>query len=171
MSHSRAVGSPDQRKSSFDDSSIATPREEDGDEHTSGLMDPMPSENQNVESAKPYVVSDEEINTAFEFFSSGLMDETGEGIVTLESLKSKLGAFYENVPIREYKFLMDGKDQLTLGEFKKIVSGKMTANFDPIGEAFKVYDPDETGYVDTEILRIVDDTAGTPHPDFTLKKP
>ena len=47
---------------------------------------------------------------------------------------------------------MDGKDSLTVADFKKIVGGKMLADFDPVAEAFSVYDPDGTGFVDIDIL-------------------
>ena len=103
--------------------------------------------------SNPYKVTEKELEDAFAFFSGGEKDEDGNEIVTLEALKTKLGAFYENVPSREYKFLLKGMESMTLAQLKKIVSSSMLSTFDPSAEAFKVYDPDETGYVDTEILK------------------
>merc|ERR1711988_1291071 len=36
----------------------------------------------------------------------------------------------------------------------------MGKNFDPVAEAFKVYDPEGSGYVDTEVLRVIFESLG-----------
>ena len=61
-----------------------------------------------MNSAAPGISIDEnELKAAFEFF-----DVSGTGKITLADLKNRLGAFYKNVPLREYKFLMNNQSEL-----------------------------------------------------------
>ena len=39
-------------------------------------------------------------------------DVDGTGVITLANLRSRLGAFYSGVPVKEFRFLLDGKPQL-----------------------------------------------------------
>ena len=74
--------------------------------------------------------------------------------------KNRLGAFYKNVPTREYKFLMNNQSELTLDDLRSLLENNEIKNFDPVAEAFKVYDPQETGYVDTSVLRSIFEKLG-----------
>ena len=67
--------------------------------------------------------------------------------------QSRLGAFYKNVPMREYKFLMSNKGELTMDDLREMLENNEVTNFDPVAEAFKVYDPEGTGFVDTDLLK------------------
>ena len=100
-------------------------------------------------------VDEAELKAAFEFF-----DVSGKGKITLNDLKSRLGAFYKNVPLREYKFLMNNQSELTLDDLRNLLENNEIKNFDPVAEAFKVYDPQETGYVDTSVLKGIFEKLG-----------
>eukprot|EP00741_Cyanophora_paradoxa_P006467 tig00001003_g6262.t1 len=92
-------------------------------------------------------IDEEELRAAFEFF-----DVNGKGKLTPADLKARLTAFYKNLPVREYKFLISEPD-FTLKTLTKLLQDNELTNFDPVKEAFKLYDPQETGFVDAEVLR------------------
>ncbi len=100
-------------------------------------------------------VDEAELKAAFEFF-----DVSGSGKITLSDLKNRLGAFYKNVPLREYKFLMNNQSELTLDDLRSLLENNEIKNFDPVAEAFRVYDPSDTGYVDTSVLRGIFEKLG-----------
>ena len=95
------------------------------------------------------------MKAAFDFF-----DVSGSGKITLADLKNRLGAFYKNVPLREYKFLMNNQSELTLDDLRSLLENNEIKNFDPVAEAFQVYDPQETGYVDTNVLKGIFEKLG-----------
>ena len=101
------------------------------------------------------LVSDEELRAAFEFF-----DKDGKGKITLGDLRSRLGAFYTNMPMKEYKFLMNNQSEMTFDDLKSLLQDNEITNFDPLAEAFKAYDPAGTGYVDQGVLRRVLENLG-----------
>ena len=70
------------------------------------------------------------------------------------------GAFYKNVPLREYKFLMNNQSELSLDDLRSLLENNEIKNFDPVAEAFKVYDPQETGFVDTSVLKGIFEKLG-----------
>jgi Ca2+-binding EF-hand superfamily protein len=101
------------------------------------------------------LVSEDELKAAFDFF-----DTNGSGKITLQNLKSRLGAFYKNMPIKEYKFLMNNQSELSLQDLKDLLMNNEVTNFDPVAEAFKAYDPENTGFVDQDVLRNVFENLG-----------
>jgi hypothetical protein len=90
----------------------------------------------------------------------------------------RLSIFYKNLPAREYKFLI-GEPDFTYQSLHKLLVNNELRDFDPVKEvcnedsgvgrlcdinsvfpsvffqAFKVYDPHETGYVDVETLKSI----------------
>lgn len=54
---------------------------------------------------------------------------------------------------RDFKFLMAGKNEMTVKELYDILKYNELDDFDPVAEAFKFYDPNNTGYVDLDRLR------------------
>ena len=69
-------------------------------------------------------VDEAELKAAFEFF-----DVSGKGKITLSDLKQRLGAFYKNVPLREYKFLMNNQSELTLDDLRTLLENNEIKNF------------------------------------------
>jgi len=92
-------------------------------------------------------VDEDELKAAFDFF-----DVHKKGTLTPADLKQRLGVFYKNLPAREYKFLISEPD-FTYKTLHKLLVNNELKDFDPVKEAFKVYDPHETGFVDIEILK------------------
>jgi len=101
------------------------------------------------------LVTEEELKAAFDFF-----DVNSTGKITLPNLKARLGAFYKNMPMKEYNFLMNNESEMTLDDLRELLKDNEITNFDPMAEAFKAYDPQGTGYVDTEVLRNVFQNLG-----------
>ena len=99
-------------------------------------------------------IDDDEINTAFDFF-----DVDGTGKLTAAGMKQRLGAFYRNLPQKEIKQLL-GDGTFTKESLKSLLQNNDLGAFDPTREAFKAYDPNNTGYVDTETLRSIFETLG-----------
>ena len=62
--------------------------------------------------------------------------------------------------MREYKFLMNNQSELTLDDLRALLENNEIKNFDPVAEAFKVYDPQDTGYVDTQVLKGIFEKLG-----------
>ncbi|KAJ1458835.1 hypothetical protein M885DRAFT_512673 [Pelagophyceae sp. CCMP2097] len=101
------------------------------------------------------LVTDEELRAAFDFF-----DVENSGTITLANLRKRLGVFYKNMPAKEYRFLMNNKNEMTLEDLKELLVDNEVKNFDPVVEAFKVYDPEGTGYVDRNVLRSIFENLG-----------
>ena len=83
---------------------------------------------------------------AFDFF-----DVEGRGKLSAADLRQRLGVFYKNLPPRECKLLIP--DVLTKQGLRDLLADNELGKYDPIKEAFKVYDPGNTGFVDAETLR------------------
>lgn len=95
-------------------------------------------------------VSRSDIEAAINF-----LDVQGKGKVTMDDLKSRLPAFYGDLPLKEYQLLMGDEEALGAKELYELLRDNTIADFDPVAEAFKVYDPHGTGYVDLAVLRRV----------------
>ena len=75
------------------------------------------------------------------------------GFITISDLKKRLGVFYQNLSLREYKFLMNGKQELTESDLYTLLAQNELTNYDPVAEAFKIYDPNDTGFIDLDVFR------------------
>lgn len=84
---------------------------------------------------------------AFDFF-----DSKSKGRITLPDLRSRLTVFYKSLQPREFKFLMNNQPELSFEALYAMLAENELTNFDPVAEAFKVYDPMETGFVNMEVL-------------------
>lgn len=121
-------------------------------------------------------VDDDELAAAFDFF-----DVEGRGKLTVADLKARLGAFYKNLPSKEYKALIS-EPNFTKETLRALLANNELGNYDPVKEAFKVgyarlarncarnsqprpparqvYDPQGTGFVDHETLRSIFENLG-----------
>ena len=55
---------------------------------------------------------------------------------------------------------MNNQSELSLDDLRSLLENNEIKNFDPVAEAFKVYDPQETGYVDTNVLKGIFEKLG-----------
>jgi Ca2+-binding EF-hand superfamily protein len=83
-----------------------------------------------------FVVDKKELEQAFSFF-----DTKKKGHITMDDLKARLPIFYNDMPARELKFLMNNKSQLHFNDLFELLQDNTLSNFDPAVEAFKVGNP------------------------------
>ena len=89
----------------------------------------------------------EEVAGAFDFY-----DYEGHGKISTESLRQRLSVFYPNMPVKDSKLLApDG--EISRGALRNMLLANAPGSYDPVKEAFRVFDVDDTGFVDTEVLR------------------
>ncbi len=53
----------------------------------------------------------------------------------------------------EYKFLMNNKAELSEAELLTLLQNNELTHYDPVAEAFKIYDPADTGFIDLDVFR------------------
>jgi len=94
-------------------------------------------------------ISREEVEQAFNFFDQG-----NTGVLKPRDLKMRLSAFYPHMTNKEYRFLIS-EPNFTVDTLWGLLENNTITNFDPVKEAFRVYDPNNTGYVDTEVLKTI----------------
>jgi calmodulin len=99
-------------------------------------------------------IDDEELDAAFDFFD---VDRTGK--ITAANLRDRLGAFYKNLPQKEIKLLL-GNGPFTKDTLRSLLQNNDLGAYDPTKEAFKAYDPNGTGFVDTDTLRTIFSSLG-----------
>lgn len=82
-----------------------------------------------------------------------------QGKLTAAGLKQRLGAFYKNLPSKEIKLLL-GDGTFTKESLRSLLADNQLGAYDPMAEAFKAYDPNGTGFIDTETLRSIFESLG-----------
>jgi Ca2+-binding EF-hand superfamily protein len=92
-------------------------------------------------------ITREEVEQAFAFFDVG-----NTGVLRPQHLKARLNAFYPHMTNKEYRFLIS-EPNFTVDTLWSLLENNTITNFDPVKEAFRVYDPNGTGYVDQEVLK------------------
>lgn len=159
----------------------------------SGKKIPKRGDKEEEELPPSFELSKDDVFRAFEFF-----DVNASGILTMNSLKDRLSAFFPNLSSKEYRSLLESQDPSSLGKSEQ-ESSAFTADalweiidtyqqqfykparnaasgmdpntpkdnthliavsstfgavkkFDPVKEAFKVYDPHGTGALDVQKL-------------------
>ena len=78
-------------------------------------------------------VTDEEIQNAFNFLD---IDKAGK--INMNSLRKSLGIFFPDIPLKELKFLMNDRRELTVNDLTELLKDNTIINYDPTAEAFKV---------------------------------
>eukprot|EP00761_Pharyngomonas_kirbyi_P014689 gb/GECH01014719.1/.p1 GENE.gb/GECH01014719.1/~~gb/GECH01014719.1/.p1 ORF type:complete len:224 (+),score=73.22 gb/GECH01014719.1/:1-672(+) len=101
-----------------------------------------------------FEVTREEVSQAFAF-----LNPTGRKSLRPKDLKDRLSAFYPNMSSKEYRFLVD-QSHFTEDTLYDLLRDNDVTDFDPVAEAFKVYDPHETGYMNEDILKGVMESLG-----------
>ena len=71
-----------------------------------------------------------------------------------------MGAFYRNLPPKEIKLLLGDGGPFTKETLRGLLANNDLGSYDPIQEAFKAYDPNGTGFVDTETMRHIFESLG-----------
>jgi len=84
-----------------------------------------------------------------------MLDVENSGVITVSNLKKRLGVFFPDLSAKEYRFMMNNKKELSLDDLHELLDRNDIANFDPLEEAFKLYDTDNLGYIDKARLRDV----------------
>lgn len=93
-------------------------------------------------------INEDELAIAWDFF-----DTKKTGRITAGDVKRRLSCFYKNISSKEIKFLLNNQSEITFHDFHALLADNQFPNFDPVKEAFKVYDPNSTGYVDIEMIK------------------
>lgn len=94
------------------------------------------------------LISDEELKIAWDFF-----DPKSLGKLTAPDIKKRLSSFYKNVSVKEIRYLLNNQPEISFEELRDLLKENTLKNFDPVKDAFKVYDPQDTGYVDLAVVQ------------------
>eukprot|EP00930_Biecheleria_cincta_P063278 TRINITY_DN48797_c0_g1_i1.p1 TRINITY_DN48797_c0_g1~~TRINITY_DN48797_c0_g1_i1.p1 ORF type:complete len:199 (+),score=54.52 TRINITY_DN48797_c0_g1_i1:49-597(+) len=94
------------------------------------------------------LITEDELRVAWDFF-----DTNSKGKLTMSEIKKRLQTFYKDITTREVKFLLNNQPEITFEELFALLKDNQLTNFDPVKEAFKVYDPQNTGFVDPDIVK------------------
>eukprot|EP00931_Biecheleriopsis_adriatica_P037657 TRINITY_DN2159_c0_g2_i1.p1 TRINITY_DN2159_c0_g2~~TRINITY_DN2159_c0_g2_i1.p1 ORF type:complete len:183 (-),score=64.06 TRINITY_DN2159_c0_g2_i1:32-580(-) len=94
------------------------------------------------------LITEDELRVAWDFF-----DTNGKGKLSMSEIKKRLQTFYKDITTREVKFLLNNQPEITFEELYALLKDNQLTNFDPVKEAFKVYDPNNTGFVEMDIVK------------------
>ena len=115
---------------------------------TVGLMAPVDMSHVQRNAKGGILVTQEELKAAFD-----MLDTEKMGVVTLTALRKRLGFFFPEMTPKEYRFLMNNRKEITFADLEELLTDNEITNFDPVAEAFKLYDPDEEGSIPGSRLR------------------
>lgn len=101
------------------------------------------------------LITPDQIRAAFQF-----LDVDKKNRVTLENLRSRLSIFYDSLSLKDVKLLLNEETELTEEYLNTLLLTNEVKNFDPVAEAFKAYDPEETGFISRDMLRFVFERLG-----------
>jgi len=94
-------------------------------------------------------VSDGDIEAAVKWLSRG------KDAVTLKDLRERLLPFYPEMPVAELNFLLGDAKSMSTADVRKLLADNTITNFDPVGEAFDVFDITGEGAADLDFLSAV----------------
>lgn len=101
------------------------------------------------------LVTPDQIRAAFQF-----LDIDKKNRVTIENLRARLSIFYDNLSLKDAKLLLNEETELTEEYLNTLLLTNEVKNFDPVIEAFKAYDPEESGFISRDMLRYVFERLG-----------
>ena len=77
------------------------------------------------------------------------LDTNHTNSVTASDLKKSLGIFAKDITSREIRFLMNNQPEMSFEDWNKLLEdSQLPESFDPVQEAFKLFDTNNTGTVD-----------------------
>ncbi|CAD7952736.1 unnamed protein product [Amoebophrya sp. A25] len=94
------------------------------------------------------LIGDKELRVAWDFF-----DAKGTGKISAHEIKKRLSVFYKNVSVKEIRYLLNNQSEITFDELRDLLKDNTLKNFDPVKDAFKVYDPNDTGAIDMAVVQ------------------
>lgn len=100
-------------------------------------------------------VAEAEIQAAFD-----ILDADKNGFITLSNLRKRLGVFFPDMTPKEYRFLMNNQKEMTFEDLHELLASNTIENFDPVAEAFKLYDPDNAGFIKPKKLKEIFEVYG-----------
>ena len=100
-------------------------------------------------------VAESEIQAAFD-----ILDADKNGFITLSNLRKRLGVFFPDMTPKEYRFLMNNQKEMTFDDLHDLLASNTIENFDPVTEAFKLYDPENTGFIKPSKLKEIFEVYG-----------
>ena len=100
-------------------------------------------------------LSPKEISQCFSF-----LDPESTGRLTAGMLKKRLTAFFPDLTTKDYKYLLSNKKEITIEEIQHLLHDNEVKDFDPVAEAFKVYDPDNKGFITKDKIKDIFATYG-----------
>lgn len=109
---------------------------------TAGLVAPVDMSEVPRNDRGGILVTADELRVAYD-----MLDTEKVGAVTLTALRKRLGFFFPDMTPKEYRFLMNNRKEITLADLEELLQDNEITNFDPVAEAFKLYDPDAEGYI------------------------
>ena len=96
-----------------------------------------------ISNSKGVTVSKEELDNAF-----GFLDVDDKGTINLNTLRRSLSIFFPDISLRDLKFLMNDSRDLTVDDLWELLENNEITNFDPVAEAYSVYDLEGRGSLD-----------------------
>ena len=109
------------------------------------------------------IISKKEVEEAFRF-----LDVRQRKKLTPKDLKIRLKSFYPNMTNKEYKFLIS-EPEFTMQTLQQILNidtrnsiygSNFYRSYDPVKEAFKVFDPKDSGFIDEKHLKEIMEQLG-----------
>ena len=101
------------------------------------------------------LVDQKELQEAFK-----MLDIEKSGNITTSNLKKRLGIFFPELTTKEYRFMMNNKKEMSFEDFEALLENNDITNFDPVEEAFKLYDVNGDGFIDKFRLRDIFQSYG-----------
>ncbi|EQC29134.1 hypothetical protein SDRG_13166 [Saprolegnia diclina VS20] len=93
------------------------------------------------------LVTRDQIRAAFDF-----LDVEHRGLVTMENLKTRLSIFYPDMTTRDFRVLLNNASEVTEDDLCDLLLQNDVTDYDPVADAFRAYDPENTGYVSCQVL-------------------
>ncbi|CAD7970108.1 unnamed protein product [Amoebophrya sp. A120] len=94
------------------------------------------------------LIGEKELKVAWDFF-----DQKGTGKISAHEIKKRLAVFYKNVSVKEIRYLLNNQSEITFDELRDLLKDNTLKNVDPVKDAFRVYDPNDTGEIDIGVIQ------------------